>query len=214
MPSRHWTPSPPTCGGRGIVAPARCSARSIPRCGRTPAMIRGSCSPVRAQTVSTSWRWTTRFVLQVKQAADDLERALTGPSWYEETGPDIDGVIAYFSPEFGIAEAVPQYSGGLGILAGDHLKSCVRPRCTAGRDRSLLPPRLLPSVAVGRRLATGALQRPRSVRDVDEPLRGREGRGRSGRRDRCGPGSGMHRSGERRSTCSTATSMRTPTTCG
>ncbi len=31
--------------------------------------------------------------------------------------------IAYFSPEFGIAAEVAQYSGGLGILAGDHLKS-------------------------------------------------------------------------------------------
>jgi starch phosphorylase len=35
------------------------------------------------------------------------------------TAPD----VAYFSPEFGITELVPQYSGGLGILAGDHLKS-------------------------------------------------------------------------------------------
>ncbi|MDX2378866.1 MAG: alpha-glucan family phosphorylase, partial [Acidimicrobiia bacterium] len=31
--------------------------------------------------------------------------------------------IAYFSPEFGITDLVPQYSGGLGILAGDHLKA-------------------------------------------------------------------------------------------
>src|SRR5581483_3240103 len=31
--------------------------------------------------------------------------------------------IAYFSPEFGITEVLPQYSGGLGILAGDHLKT-------------------------------------------------------------------------------------------
>lgn len=31
--------------------------------------------------------------------------------------------VVYFSPEFGITELVPQYSGGLGILAGDHLKS-------------------------------------------------------------------------------------------
>lgn len=30
--------------------------------------------------------------------------------------------IAYFSPEFGVSETLPQYSGGLGILAGDHLK--------------------------------------------------------------------------------------------
>ncbi len=35
------------------------------------------------------------------------------------TDPD----VVYFSPEFGISEVVPQYSGGLGILAGDHLKS-------------------------------------------------------------------------------------------
>ncbi len=31
--------------------------------------------------------------------------------------------VAYFSPEFGIASQLPQYSGGLGILAGDHLKA-------------------------------------------------------------------------------------------
>lgn len=31
--------------------------------------------------------------------------------------------IVYYSPEFGISELVPQYSGGLGILAGDHLKA-------------------------------------------------------------------------------------------
>ena len=32
-------------------------------------------------------------------------------------------LVAYFSPEFGITEALPQYSGGLGVLAGDHLKA-------------------------------------------------------------------------------------------
>lgn len=35
------------------------------------------------------------------------------------TDPD----VVYYSPEFGISEVVPQYSGGLGILSGDHLKS-------------------------------------------------------------------------------------------
>lgn len=34
-----------------------------------------------------------------------------------------DPAIAYFSPEFGLSDVVPQYSGGLGILAGDHLKA-------------------------------------------------------------------------------------------
>jgi starch phosphorylase len=43
--------------------------------------------------------------------------------WYQGLGPDAPKSIAYFSPEFGITAVLPQYSGGLGILAGDHLKS-------------------------------------------------------------------------------------------
>ncbi|HUY09453.1 MAG TPA: hypothetical protein VMW80_08405, partial [Candidatus Dormibacteraeota bacterium] len=32
--------------------------------------------------------------------------------------------VAYFSPEFGVSEGIPQYSGGLGVLAGDYLRVC------------------------------------------------------------------------------------------
>lgn len=32
--------------------------------------------------------------------------------------------VAYFSPEFGVSETIPQYSGGLGVLAGDYLRVC------------------------------------------------------------------------------------------
>lgn len=32
--------------------------------------------------------------------------------------------VAYFSPEFGVSEEIPQYSGGLGVLAGDYLRVC------------------------------------------------------------------------------------------
>ncbi len=42
--------------------------------------------------------------------------------WFQHGDHALTGV-AYFSPEFGIAEALPQYSGGLGVLAGDHLKA-------------------------------------------------------------------------------------------
>ena len=38
-------------------------------------------------------------------------------------GAPLPKAIAYFSPEFGITSVLPQYSGGLGILAGDHLKT-------------------------------------------------------------------------------------------
>jgi starch phosphorylase len=62
------------------------------------------------------------FVRRTVELRDDLHTYLTEPRWYQTLG-DAPASIAYFSPEYGIAAALPQYSGGLGILAGDHLKS-------------------------------------------------------------------------------------------
>lgn len=62
-------------------------------------------------------------VERVRAAAEDLRRYLEEPRWYQGLGEDRPRCIAYFSPEYGITEVLPQYSGGLGILAGDHLKS-------------------------------------------------------------------------------------------
>ena len=56
----------------------------------------------------------------------DLADYLTGDLWYQGyagENPAAPKGIGYFSPEFGITEVLPQYSGGLGILAGDHLKA-------------------------------------------------------------------------------------------
>jgi glycogen phosphorylase len=61
-----------------------------------------------------------RFLGEVR---DELQRYLDGERWFQSRGESPLQLVAYFSPEFGIAEAVPQYSGGLGVLAGDHLKS-------------------------------------------------------------------------------------------
>ncbi|MFZ0935738.1 MAG: alpha-glucan family phosphorylase, partial [Bryobacteraceae bacterium] len=45
-------------------------------------------------------------------------------SWYRRFSGEIDGVlVAYFSAEFGITECLSIFAGGLGMLAGDHLKS-------------------------------------------------------------------------------------------
>jgi starch phosphorylase len=63
------------------------------------------------------------FVHRANALSEDLNRYLTEPRWYQGLEGDKPELIAYFSPEFGIAAALPQYSGGLGILAGDHLKS-------------------------------------------------------------------------------------------
>ncbi len=66
------------------------------------------------------------FVGRVEEAAAQLRAYLESPRWYQrrsEQDGECPRSIAYFSPEFGITAALPQYSGGLGILAGDHLKS-------------------------------------------------------------------------------------------
>lgn len=62
------------------------------------------------------------FVAEVEAARARLADALAGPSWFGDRESPLQSV-AYFSPEFGITEALPQYSGGLGVLAGDHLKA-------------------------------------------------------------------------------------------
>jgi len=67
------------------------------------------------------------FVAKVHASIQDLAVYLSEPRWYQGWASQVDGgapeAIAYFSPEYGITEALPQYSGGLGILAGDHLKA-------------------------------------------------------------------------------------------
>ena len=52
------------------------------------------------------------------------DQYMQSPGWFgtHHAQSELRG-IAYFSMEFGLAEALPIYSGGLGILAGDHLKS-------------------------------------------------------------------------------------------
>lgn len=54
----------------------------------------------------------------------DLDTYMQGQTWYQMTYPEqTDQLIAYFSAEFGVHESNPVYSGGLGLLAGDHCKS-------------------------------------------------------------------------------------------
>jgi starch phosphorylase len=63
------------------------------------------------------------FLGRLGELSADLEQYLTGDRWYQRLGPEAPRQVAYFSPEFGITSVLPQYSGGLGILAGDHLKA-------------------------------------------------------------------------------------------
>jgi glycogen phosphorylase len=63
------------------------------------------------------------FMAFLATVASDLERYLREPRWYQSQTTGAGVRVAYFSPEFAITEALPTYSGGLGVLAGDHLKA-------------------------------------------------------------------------------------------
>jgi len=65
------------------------------------------------------------FLARLRELDADLEDYLKRPSWYQSKYPTVSDAnpIAYFCFEFGITEGLPIYSGGLGVLAGDHLKA-------------------------------------------------------------------------------------------
>nr|MBA3310523.1 alpha-glucan family phosphorylase [Nocardioidaceae bacterium] len=87
--------------------------------GRHPVRFLGSVPAQRLRALSED----KRFTRQLELAHADLDEYLTGDRWFQSLDEDVPRQIAYFSPEFGIAAVLPQYSGGLGILAGDHLKT-------------------------------------------------------------------------------------------
>jgi starch phosphorylase len=63
------------------------------------------------------------FLSFLHEVQDDLMHHLERPRWFAERPDVMLRSVAYFSPEFGIDAALPQYSGGLGVLAGDHVKA-------------------------------------------------------------------------------------------
>lgn len=87
--------------------------------GGDPVRFLGSVPPVRLAELAGD----RRFLRRLTAAADDLTDYVTGDRWYQAQPEGRPAAVAYFSPEFGITHALPQYSGGLGVLAGDHLKA-------------------------------------------------------------------------------------------
>lgn len=86
--------------------------------GQDPIAFLGAVSPQRLAELAAD----TAFVARADRLLAELQTYLSEPRWYQGLS-DAPTSIGYFSPEFGIAAALPQYSGGLGILAGDHLKA-------------------------------------------------------------------------------------------
>ena len=65
------------------------------------------------------------FLSQLERVADDFDEYMagTGTWWSQRHRPDSGPLVAYFSAEFGITDCLSIFAGGLGLLAGDPLKS-------------------------------------------------------------------------------------------
>jgi glycogen phosphorylase len=105
--------------------------------GHDPVRTLGTVPMRRLQQLASD----EAFLRRLAAVRADLEHYLTGDRWYQRlaagetpapravgesggsTGGGAPRAVAYFSPEFGITAVLPQYPGGLGILAGDHLKT-------------------------------------------------------------------------------------------
>jgi len=91
-------------------------------CGNDPVAVLGAVKPARLDELALD----EEFLRRLDELAAELDDYLNRPLWYqqqEQAGVAMPTGIAYFSMEFGVAEVLPNYSGGLGILAGDHLKA-------------------------------------------------------------------------------------------
>ncbi|MDX2231084.1 MAG: alpha-glucan family phosphorylase [Leptolyngbyaceae cyanobacterium bins.349] len=92
------------------------------RCGHNPVALLETISYERLTQLSID----PLYLKRLKTLVDEFDRYMAADNtWASRVAPQISQThpVAYFCAEFGLHESLPVYSGGLGILAGDHLKS-------------------------------------------------------------------------------------------
>jgi starch phosphorylase len=86
-----------------------------------PVMLLGKISQERLEEVSRD----DGYLAHLDRVYTKLEEYLKSKSWFEKSYSNYSGSnVIYFSAEFGLTECLQTYSGGLGVLSGDHLKAC------------------------------------------------------------------------------------------
>ena len=127
------------------------------RSGISPATTRSSCSAGSIPPAIAACASDSDFLRRYDDVMARLAHGTTSPdTWFAQRYPGLDGrPVAYFCAEFGLHNSVPIYSGGLGVLAGDHCKARERPRRADGRRGPLLHEGLLRPAAPARRMAGG-----------------------------------------------------------
>jgi starch phosphorylase len=113
----RWSWHPPT---QDLFATL--DADAWEQAGHDPVRLLGEISSARFEELAKD----ADTVVTVRELADDLATYLDEPRWYQverEDDQSLPAAVGYFSMEFGVSEVLPNYSGGLGVLAGDHLKA-------------------------------------------------------------------------------------------
>lgn len=88
--------------------------------GHNPIKVLREVTPERLQRLAETADFLALYD-HVMQVFNEYLRAQD--TWFDTTHPFArDETVAYFSAEFGIHESLPIYSGGLGVLSGDHIK--------------------------------------------------------------------------------------------
>ncbi len=90
-------------------------------CGHNPKVFLRRVSQKRLEEAAED-RFFMESYTRALSVYDAYQRARMNPDLEEYLNPKTD-LVAYFCAEFGFHESIPLYSGGLGILAGDHCKA-------------------------------------------------------------------------------------------
>ena len=135
-PSSLWTSAGPggPRSGRSSRPSTRASGRSP---GATRSALLADVSAERLEAASRNPDFLARLrALRAEIGLeDDAQPAHPATRAMKQRGD----MVAYFSAEFGLTELLPVYAGGLGVLAGDHLKSASDLRHAPRRGGTLLP---------------------------------------------------------------------------
>ena len=92
----------------------------LEKCANNPVLLLRRVSRERLENAAAD----AAFLAHLDGAVEDLRQHLAEPGWFRVKYPErTDFRVAYFCMEFGLTACMPIYSGGLGVLAGDHLKS-------------------------------------------------------------------------------------------
>jgi len=98
----------------------RIDPRLWEECDHNPVLLLGLVSQERLNELSRDHN----FLAQLERLTQNFNRYLSQPRILaEDYYPEMPFQVAYFSAEFGLTECLPIYSGGMGVLAGDTLKS-------------------------------------------------------------------------------------------